>query len=245
MPVPNELCPKRFAVRLSIAALLLAALLVPADKAISQQPYYYQPSPNYYHNDTVEGTVTGGALGAITGAIVGGRHNQGEGALIGAGVGALTGNLLGRSRDRADAQQAAAGASVVAQANQRAAAQAVTNYDLVNMSQAGVNDDLVISTMQSRGTRLNLSPQELIALKQNGVSDRVLLAAQNMSGGSGYLPVPVASVPASPTVIVSPAPYPYYRHCGYHGYHGYYGYHGYHGSHYPRHHSRVYIGGRW
>ena len=223
-----------FVLRHSFVALLAAAVLVPAHAALGQ--YYYQPAPDYYHNDTAEGTVTGGALGAITGAIVGGRSNRGEGALIGAGVGALTGNLLGRSKDRADAQQAAAGANFVAQANQQAAAQAVTNYDLVNMTRAGVGDDLVISTMQSRGTRLALSPQELIALKQNGVSDRVLLAAQNMTGGSGYSPgpLPVASAPPPPTtVIVTPAPYPYYR------------YHGYYGPRYPRYHSHIHFSGRW
>ena len=53
----------------------------------------------------------GGAFGAVTGAIVGGRKDRGEGALIGAGVGALTGNLLGRAKDRADEQRAAAGAA--------------------------------------------------------------------------------------------------------------------------------------
>ena len=49
------------------------------------------PSYDYYRNDTVEGTVVGGAFGALTGAIIGGKKDRGEGALIGAGVGALTG----------------------------------------------------------------------------------------------------------------------------------------------------------
>ena len=228
--------PSTFVLR----GLFVVALLVPTASALGQ-PYYFQPPPDYYYNDTAEGTVTGGALGAITGAIVGGRSNRGEGALIGAGVGALTGNLLGRSKDRADAQQAAAGATVVAQANQQAAAQAVTNYDLVNMSRAGVGDELVISTMQSRGTRLTLSPQELIALKQNGVSDRVLLSAQNLSGGTGYSPgpVPVVSAPPRPAVFVAPAPYPYYP------YDPYYGYYGYYGPRYPRYHSHIHFSGRW
>jgi len=230
-----------FVFRHSFLALLAAAVLAPADAVLAQQPYYYQPAPDYYRNDTAEGTVTGGALGAITGAIVGGRKNRGEGALIGAGVGAITGNLLGRSKDRVDAQQAAAGATYVAQANQQAVAQAVTNYDLVTMTRAGVGDDLIISTMQSRGARLTLSPQELISLKQQGVSDRVLLAAQNVTGGSGYSPgpLPVTTVPAPPTVIVTPARYPYYP------YYDYYGYHGCYGPYYPRYHSHIHFNGRW
>ena len=100
----------------AVAVLTAAFAMAQFDCANAQQ-YYYQPAPDYYHNDTASGTVTGGALGAITGAIVGGRKNRGEGALIGAGVGAITGNLLGRSKDRADAQYAASGAAVVAQAH--------------------------------------------------------------------------------------------------------------------------------
>ncbi len=197
-----------------IAAMLTAALvLAHFDSAIGQQ-YYYQPAPDYYQNDTASGTVVGGAFGAITGAIVGGRKDRGEGALIGAGVGALTGNLLGRAKDRTDERQAAAGAAVVAQANQQAAAMAVSNYDLVEMTKAGVSEDLIISTIRSRGAQLELSPTSLISLKQHGVSDRVLLAAQQMSDGRSYAArpaaVPVVTEVVPSTVIVTPAWRPNY-----------------------------------
>ena len=210
---------KRTATGSALPAVLLMSLLASTHDASGQQPYYYQPAPDYYHNDTASGTVVGGAMGAITGAIIGGRSNRGEGALIGAGVGALTGNVLGRAKDRVDQRQAASGAAVVAQANQQAAAQAVTNYDLV------------ISTLRSRGARLDLSPQGLIALKQAGVSDRVLLAAQDMSASRGYIPpaLPVVRQVPPPTVIVTPAPGPYYR---------YYG-----PRYYPYHHTHFYYHG--
>jgi hypothetical protein len=187
-----------------------------ADRAVGQ--YYYQPGPDYYHNDTASDTIVGGALGAVTGAIVGGKH-KGVDALIGGGIGAVTGNLLGQSKDRADERNAAAGAAAAANMNAQAAAQnaqaaaqAVTNYDLVNMTKSGVSDDLIISTIQSRGGRLDLSPQALIALKQSGVSDRVVLAAQNMGRGSPYNPAggPVVAGPPPTTVIVAPRPYYYY-----------------------------------
>lgn len=197
------------AVWLAALAVATAATVADADA----QPYYFQPPPSYYHNDTAAGTFVGGALGAITGAVVGGRSHRGEGALIGAGVGALTGNVLGRAQDRADERQAATGAAMVAGANQQATAMAVTNYDLISMTKAGVSDDVIVSTMQSRGTRLDLSPQGLIALKQSGVSDRVLLSAQNLGSGPAF----VAGPP--PAVLVAPArpryyfygPRPYYR----------------------------------
>lgn len=177
--------------------------------------YVYQPAPDYYHNDTASGTIVGGALGAVTGAVIGGKHHGGQDALIGAGVGALTGNLLGRSKDAQDERRASAGAAAVGQMNQQAAAMAVTNYDLLQMSRAGISDDVIITTMHSRGSRVDLSPQALIALKQQGVSDRVVMAAQQMSAAPSYYappgPTVVSEVPPPPTtVIVEPAWRPYY-----------------------------------
>jgi hypothetical protein len=208
---------------IALVALSIAATAF-ARPAAAQ--YVYQPAPSYYQNDTAGGTIVGGALGAITGAAVAGRKDRGAGALIGAGVGAVTGNLLGRSKDAQDERRAANGAVAVGQMNQQAAAMAVTNYDLLQMSQAGISDDVIISTMRSRGARIDLSPQALIALKQQNVSDRVVVAAQQMSAAPGYIPSTMAptavisELPPPPTVIVAPAyrpygycyPRPYYHH---------------------------------
>jgi hypothetical protein len=208
-------------------ALMGFGVLARSERAQAQ--YYYQPGPDYYRNDTAQDTVVGGALGAVTGAIVGGKH-KGTDALIGAGIGAVTGNLLGQAKDHSDEQKAAAGAAMAANMNAQAAAQAVTNYDLVTMTRSGVSDDLIISTIQSRGARLDLSPQALIALKQQGVSDRVVLAAQNMSHGAPYVPpggaVPVvATGPPPATVIVEPRPYYYWGPGPYYNAHVYYRFH--------------------
>jgi hypothetical protein len=211
----------------SVLTVLTAAFAFGRSESASAQPYYYQPAPDYYHNDTASGTFMGGALGAVSGAIIGGKKDRGEGALIGAGVGALTGNLLGRAKDRADEQRAAVGAAVTAQANQQAAAMAISNYDLVSMTRAGVSDDVIISTMRSRGARLDLSPTALISLKQSGVNDRVLLAAQETNNGPAYVygpvpPPPVVVREVGPTVIVRPSPW---RHYHYH----------------PHYHTRIYF----
>lgn len=200
----------------TVAILFLTGIIaISGSTEVLAQPYYYAPPPSYYQNDTAAGTVAGGALGAVTGAMIGGRDNRGEGALIGLGVGALTGNLMGRAKDRADEQRAAYGAAAVGQMNQQVAAQAVTNYDLQEMTRAGVSEDVIISTMRSRGTRLDLSPSSLIALKQAGVSDRVVLAAQS-TGPTGpavvgpapiLAPAPVVHMAPPPAVIVAPAPW--------------------------------------
>lgn len=200
----------------------VVAALVPAAAA---QQYYYQPPPSYYHNDTREGTVTGAGLGAITGALIGGKKNWEGGALIGAGVGALTGRAIGNARDNADAQQVAVGSSVAAQANAQVAANSVTNYDLVQMTQAGLSDELIISTIRNRGGRFDLSPNGLIGLKQSGVSDRVVLSAQQFGGTNIATPInpaPVVRVESRP-VVVRPAPVIHYYHGPrYHGPHHHY-----------------------
>ena len=197
--------------RNKIIVIALGVAVAHSSRADAQ--YYYQPAPSYYQNDTAGGAVVGGALGAITGAAVSGRKNRPENALIGAGIGALTGGLLGNAKDRTDQVRTAQGQAVVGQMNQQAAAAAVTNYDLVSLTRAGVGEDLIISSMRSRGTRLDLSPSALIALKQEGVSDRVVLAAQDLGAGRGYAPAPVGVVrelPPPTTVIVRPAPVYYH-----------------------------------
>ncbi len=195
----------------ALCTVATATLVGPA----AAQQYYYQPPPSYYHNNTREGTFTGAGLGAITGALVGGKKNWEGGALIGAGIGALTGRAIGKTQDRADAQQVAVGSSIAAQANAQAAATAVTNYDLVQMAQAGLSDDLIISTIRSRGGRFDLSPNGLIALKQSGVSDQVVLAAQQTAGANFATPInrpTTIQVTTPPPVVVRPAPVIHYYH---------------------------------
>ncbi|HEY3395111.1 MAG TPA: YMGG-like glycine zipper-containing protein [Lacipirellulaceae bacterium] len=188
----------------SALMILTAALVFGRCENVAAQRYYYQPHPDYYHNDTAAGTVTGGAVGAVAGAIIAGKKDREEGALIGAGVGALTGNMLGRSKDRADHRRAAHGAAMTARANQEAAARAITDYDLVSMTRAGISDDVIISTIRARGARLDLSPEAIISLKESGVSDDVLLAAQEMNMGPAYVQAP-------PPPVVHHGPYRQYR----------------------------------
>lgn len=218
---------------LILAAACVGSAIVPADA----QQYYYQPPPSYYKNDTLGGSVVGGGLGAVAGALVSPRKNRGENALIGAGVGALAGGLLGKSRDNADAREVYAGGAVAAQANAQVTALAVTNFDLVEMTRAGLSEELIIGTIQSRGGRFDMSPNGLIALKQSGVSDRVVLAAQSMGGRPGYAASPAVPINPSPPVFVNqrppvvyvePAPviHFYGGHGWHHGHHRYHGHHG-------------------
>ena len=199
----------------SCCVLALLALTTNVSPSLAQQ-YLYQPAPEYYQNDKAAGTVTGGAFGAITGAIIGGRGNRSEGALIGAGIGALTGRVIGAQKDTVDRQVAANGFAAATRANTRAVQLAVTNTDLVQMAQAGLSENVIIGAIRNRGGRFDLSPQGLIALKQAGVSDRVVAAAQSATTAEGVQPTRVITSPsrlAPPAVIVKPAHV--YRHPSY------------------------------
>jgi len=116
-------------------------------------------------SNTDKGTLEGGAIGAGTGAIIGhAAGNTGAGALIGAGVGALSGGLIGHAVDKQEEKAAAA-----AQAQQQ-----IGMTEIVQMTQQHVSDPVIISQIRASHSIYQLSAQDTIWLKQNGVSDRVV-----------------------------------------------------------------------
>ena len=60
-----------------VLLLTMATLFTAAES--TQAQYHYAPAPGYYRNDTAEGTFVGGAFGAITGALLGGKDHRGDG----------------------------------------------------------------------------------------------------------------------------------------------------------------------
>src|SRR5262245_43417968 len=85
--------------------------------------------------NTTAGTAIGTGLGALTGAVIGSQTGHaGGGALIGAATGALAGNLVGKTEDARDERDAAIAHAHAVEASNYAAAQAMTNYDLMMMT---------------------------------------------------------------------------------------------------------------
>lgn len=122
------------------------------------------------------GALFGGLLGAGTGAIVGDAlGNTGAGAAIGAGVGALSGAAIGESLDEIEAKNRA---MIAAQLGREVRAGAVTNDDVVMMTQAGVDDELIINHIRANGMTRMPGAQELVDLKNNGVSTAVIRVMQ-------------------------------------------------------------------
>lgn len=132
------------------------------------------------------------------------------------------------------------------------AAATVTIADVIKMSEAGVNDAVIIQTLQSSGTVFQLKPQDVEALKRSGVSDRVVAAMQGRPQPVAPAPVPgpvqnntpvvhepsgrdyvggvsepvVRALPPDPPVYtyVAPPPTGYYYYPGYPYYYGPYPY---------------------
>ena len=122
-------------------------------------------------SNAARGAGLGALIGTGTGALVGHATNHtAAGALIGAGVGALSGGLIGDAIDeserRTEVQLLAATAG-----DPRAA---LGLSDVIRMAQSHVGDDVVIAQIRSTGSVFHLSANDVIWLKQQGVSDAVL-----------------------------------------------------------------------
>ena len=127
-----------------------------------------------YHAD--RGALFGGLLGAGTGAIVGDAlGNTGAGAAIGAGVGALTGAAIGQGMDEVEANNRA---MIAAQLGREVRAGAVTFDDVVMMTQAGVDEELIVTHIRRNGMTRVPNAQDLISLQQQGVSVQVVKTMQ-------------------------------------------------------------------
>ena len=79
---------------------------------------------------------------------------------------------------------------------------ALTNETIVKMVKAGLGDDLILGTINSQPAKFSVaSADDLIGLKKNGVSDKVI-AAMVAKGASAAPPTPAA--PAAAPAPTSP-----------------------------------------
>ena len=135
-------------------------------------------------NNTQRGAALGGLAGAGVGAIVGKQlGNTGAGALVGAGTGALAGGLIGNAQDKTEERDNAMRAAAYERGERIREMKAVTTRNVVEMAQGGLSDDIICNEIRTRGGRFDTTPDSIIALKQAGVSDRVIEMMQNTNAG--------------------------------------------------------------
>ncbi|MFT5524670.1 MAG: outer membrane lipoprotein SlyB [Pirellulaceae bacterium] len=147
------------------------------------------------HTDTYrqQGTLVGGGLGALVGAAIGEHNNETlAGTAIGTAVGAMVGNTMGQTVDN-DLARAQA---ITQQRIGRQLSSAVTTQDVIEMSRAQLGDEVIMTQIRANGVRQRPSVDDLIALRNSGVSNGVLTALQQ-----AHPPV-TSPVRRPPTVIV-------------------------------------------
>ena len=191
--------------KLNVLTLALAASAVVLTGCVS---------PNGTPDYTGTGALEGGAIGAVSGAAIGGQHG-GEGALIGAAAGVIAGGLIGHSMDQ---EQQARLRQQAPQTYVRVdQGQPLSVADVKALARAGINDDVIISQIRNSHTVYHLSAADIIDLRDAGVSNRVIDFMINTPGsiGGSSAPVPQASTvvvaeppPPAPveTIVVAPGP---------------------------------------
>jgi hypothetical protein len=129
-----------------------------------------------YHAD--RGALFGGLAGAGTGALIGDAvgGNALAGAAIGAGLGTITGAAVGSSLDEIEARNRA---EINARMSRPIAPGAVTVTDVIAMSRAGIDQEVIVTHIQIHGAAHPLQTSDLLHLQNNGVGSRVIQAMQS------------------------------------------------------------------
>ncbi|MHB0958068.1 MAG: glycine zipper domain-containing protein [Pirellulaceae bacterium] len=181
-------CTKRLSISLLVVPLLTCAAC--------RSPYYAD-----------RGAAMGGVAGGLAGAALGDRSNNAlGGALIGTAVGALSGAAIG---DSMDAEVERRQALIEAKVGRRMSG-AVTTSDVMTMSRSGLGDEVIINHVRANGMVSQLTPNDIIQMHENGVSERVINAMQQMASTQVVAPPAAYSAP----IIIEESymvPPPYWR----------------------------------
>ncbi len=83
---------------------------------------------------------------------------------------------------------------------------AITNDDIIRMTQAGLNDDVLLQTIRLQPGHYDVTPDGLIALKKAGVSQAVISAMQVQGTGLKQRDASATPPPAPAPRVESPSP---------------------------------------
>lgn len=177
-------------------------------------------TPDGRPDRTGTGVLAGGAIGATSGALIGGsRGRGGEGAVIGGVLGAIAGGLIGNSLDQNERSRLREQAPQTYTRIEQG--QPLGLADVKAMAQAGVGDEVIISQIRSTHTSYRMSAADIIDLHNSGVSQKVIDFMINTQNSSSAAPAPAQTVtvvheepPPLRTDIYVRAPGPRYVWCG-------------------------------
>jgi hypothetical protein len=180
-------------------------------------------SPYYADRGALFGGLSGAGIGAAIGNASG---NTGAGAVIGSALGTITGAAIG---DSIDADLARSRAEIEAKMGRQLSG-ATTPEDVIAMTRAGLSEEVIVTHIRASGVSRPLGVNDLIYLRDQGVSDAVVRTMQQTPqpqiAASAYaVPVPRREVVVE-HVYQPYCPPPYW-------------YHQHHHHHRPRHHGGV------
>ena len=158
-------------------SFFIIALLISAGLSGCQSPYMRDQLALF-------GGLTGAGVGA---ALSNGNSNVGENAALGAVVGTLAGAAFGDHMDEIEARNQA----LFQQHLGRQLSGSTSINDVIAMSQAGLSEEVIRTHITNHGMAKQLTTQNLITLKQQGVNDAVIQAMQSTFQEQGTPPPPV------------------------------------------------------
>ena len=150
--------------------------------------------------NTIAGGLFGGTAGGVLGAAIGAHDGKAkEGALIGAVAGGLTGMALGDQADQTNARnmQIANQQATIAQQS------TVTIGQVIQMSQSGLSDELILNQVNANGFAQRLTTNDLLQLKSTGVGDNVIQRLQTIGSQPPIQPRPILRG-SSPAIYLDP-----------------------------------------
>ncbi|MCC6394514.1 MAG: hypothetical protein IT167_28215 [Bryobacterales bacterium] len=76
--------------------------------------------------------------------------------------------------------------------------QGLTNESLIKMVKASLSEDVILSLVQSQPGTFSIAPDDLIALKSAGISDRIISAVLDKVNGASRMPAEEAKATSAP-----------------------------------------------
>ena len=130
------------------------------------------------------GALIGAGAGAVVGGLIGSNSHgrAGEGAAIGAAAGAIGGGLIGHGMDENDKKQSQANEYDRRNGNSqqwKTSSTAVTQSQVIDWTDQGVRDDIIIDRIDRSGTVFRLSAADQNDLRDHGVSESVIRAMKD------------------------------------------------------------------
>lgn len=167
---------------------------------------------NHTERDAKTGALIGGTSGAVLGQAAGG--NPLVGGLIGLVGGTIIGGAIGNEEDK---RENAEYVQAKNEADSRALHGAPLGLtDIIQLAQKNVGDEIVITQIRTTRSTFQLSAEDLRFLKENNVSDRVILEMQNRRPENALTPryVPVHHHPRPQYIYGPPPPPPHWHYWG-------------------------------